>query len=68
MEPNGIAVEGGLEPKPLTWDEDLAGSGLISKRDHLNIENLTALIGYNAYKKLALNVYIKTNKIKIHSK
>ena len=35
-------------PKPPTGD--LAGSGLHkTEEDHLNIEKLTALIGYNAY-------------------
>ena len=33
-------------PKTLNWIEDLAGSGLITERDHLNIEKLTALFEF----------------------
>ena len=32
-----------LKAQTLNLDEDLAGSGLMSERDHLNIEKMTAL-------------------------
>ena len=36
----------------LKLDEDLAGSGLMTEEEHLNIEKLTALLLYNAQSSL----------------
>ena len=43
------AEEGGLKLKPLTGWSYLAGSGHKTEEDHLNIEKLTGVLGYNAY-------------------
>ena len=44
-EPHGIAVEGGLEPKPLTgWKQDWLDQSHKTQEEHL-----TALMCYNAH-------------------
>ena len=42
------AEESGLGPNPL-MDKDLAGSGHMTDREHLNFEKLQLLLLYNAH-------------------